>query len=437
MKYFKKPLAAALSCLLIFSIVVNAAVIVDDTFQDGNSQNQALPNSIRIFNGRAGTTRSDAVGSVTFNPASTSSEGFWVFFTDGAPVTLNVGDRIAVSTTLTLQNVGANGGADLRFGLFDSKGTRNTANLTGGINSPTFADDTGYAARLAGTTNTGNPFTIFRRATVPGASDPLINATTPLPNSEYAEIAGTSTTPRQALANNTPYTLNFTVERLTETATRITVSIVGGTVNLNTTATETSSAPYNTFDWFGFRIPGTNFASQITFTQWYVNYTPSAPMIINQPQPTNRTVSVGSTVTYSVEATGTELTYQWRRNGEAITNNPSAMTSTLQLTNVQLNDSGTYDAVVTNSGGSVTSQPVNLTVIERSVEPAPTITDQPDDTVVTIGSSASLSVTATGTNLLYQWYRNGVLINGANGPTLNFPNALERTLSGDGFANDF
>lgn len=190
-----KSVSAAVCCLLIFCITLQGAVLVDDTFQDANSQNQALPMSMRIFNGRSATVRNDAPGSVSFSPASTSSEGFWGFFTDGAPVTLNVGDRLVVSTTFSLNGVGAAGGTDLRFGVFDSKGTRNTTNLTGGINSPTFADDTGYAARLAGTTGTGNPFTLFHRA-APGANDPLINATTPLPTTEYVEVPATSSTPR-------------------------------------------------------------------------------------------------------------------------------------------------------------------------------------------------------------------------------------------------
>ena len=422
MNSIKKTFSAAVCCLLIFSITLNAAVLVDDTFADANSQNQALPSSIRVFNGRAATVRTDAPGSVTFNPTTTSSEGFWGFFTDGPPVTLGVGDRLTVSTTFSLQGVGASGGTDLRFGVFDSQGTRNTTNLTGGINSPTFADDTGYAARLAGTTGTGNPFTLFHRI-APGASDPLINATTPLPSTEYVEVPATSTTPRQALTNTTPYTLTYQIERLTATATRLTVSLAGGNVNLNTTGTETSSTPHTTFDWFGMRIPGTNFATGINFTQWFANYTPAPPVIVSQPQPSTINAQVGSNVTLTVGATGNELTYQWRKNGQPITGNPSAMTPTLQLTNVQVGDSGVYDVVVTNPGGSVTSDPVTVNVTTGPVDPAPIITDQPDDTVVSIGSSASLSVTATGTNLVYQWYKNGMLIPGATGPTLNFPMA--------------
>ncbi len=144
-----------------------------------------------------------------------------------------------------------------------------------------------------------------------------------------------------------------------------------------------------------------------------------------QPSPANQIVPVGANVTYSVTATGSGLTYQWRRNGIPIDPaiNPSAATATLQLTNVQTSDSGTYDVVVSNAGGSVDSNDVSLTVTSGPVDPIPVITDQPDDTTVTLGSPATLSVTATGNNLFYQWYKNGVLISGANSPTLSFPNA--------------
>src|SRR5215217_7999085 len=155
LKNLNKQLALALIFTLLIQSGAAAATLVNDTFAAANSQNQNISNnSVRIFNGRAGTVRTDAAGSVNFQLAAAGgSEGFWGFFTDGAPVTLGVGDRLKVTTKFSVQNVNAtNLGADLRFGVFDSKGTRTTANTTGGINSPTFSDDPGYATRLAGTT---------------------------------------------------------------------------------------------------------------------------------------------------------------------------------------------------------------------------------------------------------------------------------------------
>jgi len=428
MKRIKSKLFIAIALFitigaLTLPFMTSAATLLNDIFADGNSQNQDLPNnSIRIFNGRAGTVRTDAVGSVTFDTTSAGgSEGFWGFFTDGAPINLGVGDRLTTQVKFTAQNINAtNNFADLRFGLFDSKGTRNTANTTGGINSPTFTDDTGYATRLAGTaTSNTPPFTLHRRTTIPGASDPLLN----ILGAEYTAITPVTGSTRAPLVNGTPYIFTFTVERLTATDTRLTVSITdAGSFNLNSSAVESSATPNTTFDWFGFRVPNGLF-SQITFTQWRVELTPAAPVITVQPAPANQTVSVGANVTYSVGATGSNLTYQWRRNGVPIDPaiNPSAATATLQLTNVQTSDTGIYDVVVSNDGGSVDSEDVSLTVTSGPVDPAPVITDQPDDTVAPLGSPATLSVTASGNNLFYQWYKDGVLISGANSSTLTFP----------------
>ncbi|HEX8686735.1 MAG TPA: immunoglobulin domain-containing protein, partial [Pyrinomonadaceae bacterium] len=419
-----KQVSLALIFTLLLQTVAAAATIVKDTFADANSQNQSLSNnSVRVFNGRAGTVRTDAAGSVNFNIAAAGgSEGFWGFFTDGAPVALGVGDRLKVSTKFTVQNINAtNFGADLRFGLFDSKGTRTTANTTGGINSPSFADDPGYATRLAGTAASATPpFTVHRRVS-PSATDPLANVISTTV-AEYQALTVNGGSARAPLANGVPYDFTFTVERTSATDTRVTVTMTDGAAfNLSTTATETSANPATTFDWFGFRVPN-GFASDVNFTQWSADYTPAAPVITAQPQPSNLTVQVGSNVTMSVAASGTQLSYQWLRNGAPVANESSS-TPTLNLTNVQVADTGSYTAVVSNAGGGTTSTPVQLTVSEGEVAPPPTIDSQPADTTVTNGAPASLSVVASGEGLFYQWYKNGTLIPGATAQALNFNSA--------------
>jgi sugar lactone lactonase YvrE len=50
---------------------------------------------------------------------------------------------------------------------------------------------------------------------------------------------------------------------------------------------------------------------------------------------------------------------------------------------------------------------------------APVIITEPNDFIDVYGNtSANFSVTATGANLTYQWYRNGIPVSGANAPTL-------------------
>src|SRR4029078_12690384 len=113
------------------------------------------------------------------------------------------------------------------------------------------------------------------------------------------------------------------------------------------------------------------------------------------------------------------------QNGSPISSavNPSAITPTLNLTNVQLGDAGSYVAVVSNPSGSVSSNPVTLNVSTDPVPPPPGITTKPADTTVTVGNPTALSVVASGNNLFYQWFKNGTLIQGATGASLNFANA--------------
>ncbi len=148
------------------------SILLDDTFADGNSQNQDLANnSVWLFNGRTNNIRTEKAGSVTFDvtPAGASSEAVWAFFTDaGKPVVLGVGDRLTVSVVFSVSGF-TNNGQDIRWGVLDSQGTRNTANLAGGMNDSTFIGDTGYGLDFYAS-GVGSPFVLGRRATLSSAN---------------------------------------------------------------------------------------------------------------------------------------------------------------------------------------------------------------------------------------------------------------------------
>ena len=85
---------------------------------------------------------------------------------------------------------------------------------------------------------------------------------------------------------------------------------------------------------------------------------PAAPSIQTHPQ--NQTVTAGTSVQFTVAATGfPPPTYQWTKDGAAIS---GATGSSLNLSNVQTGDAGNYAVIVTNSLGSVTSNAATLTV---------------------------------------------------------------------------
>jgi hypothetical protein len=84
-----------------------------------------------------------------------------------------------------------------------------------------------------------------------------------------------------------------------------------------------------------------------------------APVIRHQP---NSIIGeVGSTVAFTIDATGTApLSFQWRFKEEYL---PDQTRATLVLSNVQSSQAGDYTVVVTNSFGAVTSEVATLTVI--------------------------------------------------------------------------
>src|SRR6266446_3495421 len=124
-----------------------------------------------------------------------------------------------------------------------------------------------------------------------------------------------------------------------------------------------------------------------------------APSITTQPA--SQTVTAGQTASFSVAASGTApLSYQWNKNGTAITGaTSSAYTAPITTSS----DNGAQlTVVVSNTAGSVTSNAATLTVSAASV--APSITTQPASQTVTAGQTASFSVAASGTApLSYQW----------------------------------
>jgi hypothetical protein len=130
-------------------------------------------------------------------------------------------------------------------------------------------------------------------------------------------------------------------------------------------------------------------------------------------------VTAGQTASFSVVAAGTApLGYQWQKNGANIAGATSSSYTTPVTTT---GDSGsTFDVVVSNTAGTVTSSAATLTVNAASV--APTITTPPANQTVTAGQIASFSVVAAGTAPLgYQWQKNGANIAGATSSSYTTP----------------
>lgn len=135
----------------------------------------------------------------------------------------------------------------------------------------------------------------------------------------------------------------------------------------------------------------------------------TAQSIAISTQPVAQTLCAGGTASFSVVATGSKLTYQWRKNNVNIA---GATGNTYAISNVAATDAGSYDVVLSGDCASKTSNAVALTV-----NVPVSITTQPTAQAACLGAAANLAVNAAGTNLSYQWRKGGSNIAGATSRT--------------------
>lgn len=117
--------------------------------------------------------------------------------------------------------------------------------------------------------------------------------------------------------------------------------------------------------------------------------------------PASLTVTQGNVASFSVSVVGDgPFGYRWLLNGTNTV--PGTNSPTLQIQNAQAASAGGYVVIVTNEVGSATSSVAQLTV-----RTAPAIVQQPADTFVAPGSTATFTVVVTGDQpLAYQWFFN-------------------------------
>jgi uncharacterized delta-60 repeat protein len=95
------------------------------------------------------------------------------------------------------------------------------------------------------------------------------------------------------------------------------------------------------------------------------NDQPGPPAITVQP--TNQIIAAGLDAFFQVGTPCLSLTFQWRRNGVDL---PGATNTLLRLRHIsEATDAGSYTVVVSNGGGSVTSEPAVLTVLPSPMTP--------------------------------------------------------------------
>ncbi len=130
----------------------------------------------------------------------------------------------------------------------------------------------------------------------------------------------------------------------------------------------------------------------------------SASILIDQP-PTSRVSLTQSDATFEVGVSGGAiLGYQWLFNEAPIA---GANAETLQITNVQGTNGGSYSVIVSNSCNSVTSAVATLTVLLSPGASLPSIVAHPISRTNTAGESVSFTVVAQSPFPVgYQWLFN-------------------------------
>lgn len=358
----------------------------------------------------------------------------------------------ATSSTLTVNPVNSSNVGTYFVRITNDKGTVDSNSVSLTIAAPAAPTITTQPSSKTVTSGSTTTFTVVARGTpaptyqwlkdgveIPGETSSVLRVT-----SVSASDVGSYTvrvSNSQGTVTSQPATLAIA------TAPQITLQPQSQTVNQGQTVTlsadATGTAPL-TYTWYKGSADNTPVATGPTYTftatansagQYHVvvsntygsdrsadvTVTVIGPPVISQT-PANVTVGVGTAATFTVTATdpaGGTLTYQWYKNGAPISNATGASYTTPVTT---LNDNGaTYRVRVTSSSGLFTDS-ANATLTVRA---APVITDQPDSLTVTAGSSVAFNVTATGEALTYKWYKNGVLIPGAESASYTIAAAAE------------
>jgi hypothetical protein len=220
----------------------DAAVLLNDTFADGNRTSTSLPTDSPVYIGQTSGNGSNAVsaGSIDFI-VPTNSLKMWTYYTsdNSAPdgnqphnsvTQLAPGEQLKAQMTFTLP-LGASAAStskNFRMGLFwdptDAR-VQTDANSDGGGAAAPWTDALGYNVQipLNSTSSGTNPFQIGKRTT---SNSSLIGSGSAY---TFAPTGGT----QYALAANTPYTLELLLNVISSSQLDVTATLSEGATVLS------------------------------------------------------------------------------------------------------------------------------------------------------------------------------------------------------------
>ena len=341
---------------------------------------------------------SDVAGKITSNVATLT-----VTTSTVAPfITVQPANQATFAGQTATFSVVANGTAPLSY-QWRKNGTAISGAISSSYTTPAeTTSDNGALFSVVVSNSAGN--VISNNVTLTVSPDPVAPTITSQPASQTI-TAGQTATFSAGASGTAPLSYQWSKNG---------TAISGATSSSYTTPAETTSD-----NGAQFAVVVSNSAGSATSNTAVLTVNPAtvAPSITGQP--TSQSITAGQTATFSVVANGTApLSYQWRKNGTAISGATSSSYTTPAETT---SDNGAlFSVVVSNSAGNVTSNSATLTVNANPV--APTITSQPASQTITAGQTATFSVVANGTApLSYQWSKNGTAIGGATSSSYTTP----------------
>jgi hypothetical protein len=255
------------------------------------------------------------------------------------------------------------------------------------ISSTTTIEAIAVASGYSNSAVTGATFTITSAPTAPQITTRPANKTVTVGQTAAFSVVATGTAPLryQWSKNGTP--------------------IAGATGSSYTTPATVSGDNGSSFT-----VVVTNATGSMTSNAAMLTVTaaPTPPTIITQPS--NVTIPVGSSATFSVATSGSGLSYQWNFDGAAIA---GANSSSYTISSAAASNTGNYSVLISNSVGSVTSAPATL-VVNASAPPTFTLSSS-CATAVVVGLQWGV---ADPTVTQYHISRNGVSL--ATTPNLYF-----------------
>ena len=358
-----------------------------------------VPLAYQWYVGVTGTTTSPIGGATSSGyttPALTSTTPYWVRVSnpygkaDSTTATIVIGraptistqplsQTIASGTTATV-SVGASGRPPLTYQWY--------VGLTGTTTSPVGANSSSYTTpALTGATSywvkVSNPFGAVDSTTATIGIG-IAPAITTQPQGQT--IASGTTALMNVGASGTA---TLTYQWYVGTTGTTTGPVAGATSSSYTTPALTSTTCY----W----VQATNSFGTANSTTATIAIG-IAPAITTPPQ--SQTIASGTPATVSVGASGTAtLAYQWYVGPAGTTTSPVGGATSSSYTTPALTSTTSYWVKVSNPFGTA-----NSTTATIAIGIAPAITAQPQSQTIASGTTATVSVGASGTTLIYQWY---------------------------------